>query len=340
MQSAKMALAAVLAWTIARHLHEPQSFIASYAAVFMVGGTIVRSLLEGVLTVATMILGVIVAFVVALVIPSAPLALGVAVFIGMVIGRWHRLGQGGIWVGVVALLMITYGTADDVGYLAFRVVEGVLGAVIGLAVNILVFPPLRLRDGDRAVAGAAKEIADSLRAVAEGLRDGWDAQNAQQWRREAVAVERVVRGAEDAAGTGRESARLNPRVARAEGAAPPDVALGILYEVAEQGRHITKTLAASDDPDDTAPRTGPVFDRELAELLTEVASAVEVYREPVGQREIDHEALRATLRRARDRRAGLAREKPWSDHVPPRDWSAHAALLLAVERALQALLEA
>lgn len=340
-QAAKMAVAAVAAWQIARQVHEPQSFIAPYAAVFMMGGTIFRSLRDAVLQVTTMVLGVLVAFVVAVTIPFAPLALAVAVFVGMVIGRWHRLGQDGIWVGVIALLMITYGTADDAGYLAFRVGEGVLGAVIGLAVNALVLPPLRLREGDRAVTAAAKEIADQLRRVAAGMRAGWSKQNAQHWHREAVAVERAVRAAEEADGDGRESARLNPRAAlRGDGAAPKDSVLGALYEVAEQARHITKTLVTSDDPDNTTPRTGPVFDNAFAGLLEDLATALDAYREPEAQRRIDREPLRAALRRAREQRAALARQAPWPDHVPPEDWSAHAALLLAAERALLALLEA
>lgn len=336
-----MAVAAVAAWQIARQVHEPQSFIAPYAAVFMIGSTVFRSLRDAVLQVTTMMLGVLVAYAVARTIPSPPAALAVAVFAGMLIGRWHRLGQDGIWVGVIALLMVTYGTADNAEYLAVRVGEGVLGAAIGVAVNVLVLPPLRLREGDRAVTAAAKEIAGQLRAVATGLRAGWRIQDAQRWHREAVAVERAVRAADEADGDGRESARFNPRAAaRRDRVERTDSVLGVLYDVAEQVRHITKTLVSSADPDDTAPRTEPVFDHEFAELLDDVATALDAYQEPVEERRIDREPLRAALSRARGRRSALARQTPWSDHVPPEDWSAHAALLLAVERALLALLGA
>ena len=109
----------------------------------------------------------------------------------------------------------------------------------------------------------------------------------------------------------------------------------MLYEVAEQACHITKILVASDDPDDTAPRTGPVFDRSFADLLDEVAAAVAAYRKP----DTDPATPRAALDRARHRRAALARQTPWPEHLPPEDWSAHAALLLAAEHALLALVD-
>ncbi|HEX2131113.1 MAG TPA: hypothetical protein VHH15_06095 [Actinophytocola sp.] len=269
------------------------------------------------------------------------MALGVAVFVGMVIGRWHRLGSSGIWVGVVALLMITYGTADEPSYLVSRIGESLLGAVIGVAVNVLVFPPMRLREGDQAVVTAATEIVDLLRRVAGGLRDGWELDEARQWHREAVALDRAVREADDATSRGRESTWFNPRVLvwrhRPE---PRNSVLAVLYDVSEQARHLTKVLVASADPDDTVPRTDAVFDHPFAGVLDEVASAVDALRESPAECPVDRDALRETLRRVRDLRAALARKAPWPDYLPPEDWSAHAALVLAAERAVLALLSA
>jgi uncharacterized membrane protein YgaE (UPF0421/DUF939 family) len=340
-QAAKMAVAAVAAWLIAREFYEPQSFIAPYAAVFMVGGTVFRSLNDAALQVFTVTLGVVLAFGVVMVIPFGPAALGVAVFVGMVIGRWQRLGSTGIWVGVVALLMVTYGTADEPTFLVSRIGESVLGAVIGVAVNVLVFPPMRLREGDQAVEAAAGEIVGLLGRIASGLREkGWDLDAAQQWHREAIALDRAVREADDATSRARESTWFNPRVLmryrrRPE---PRNAALNVLYDIAEQARHLTKVLVASADPDDTAPRTGPAFDRPFADVIDELATEIDSIRNNPSDFEVDHDALRETLRRVRDLRAALARQAPWPDHLPPEDWSAHAALVLAAERAVLALL--
>ncbi|GAB3429316.1 FUSC family protein [Actinophytocola sediminis] len=336
-QAAKMAIAAVVAWLVARLTEDPQSFIAPYAAVFTIGGTVYRSLFDAARQVATLVLGVVVAFVVVLLVPWPPAALAVAVFAGMVVGRWHRLGNDGIWVGIVALLMVTYGTADDAGFLVYRIGEAVLGVVVGIAVNVLVLPPMHLRAAGRAVAGVSAEIEELLRSVADGLRDGWDQHDARRWSRRARAVETTVRTAEETAGDGRESTRFNPRWLWSRDTHPSteDSALTVLYDVAKQTQHITETLVVSDDPDNTAPRTERAFDEMFAVLVTELARAVSTYRRPARDRELDRDALHGALRYAGERRAALAHRRP--DQELPADWSAHAAALLAAERALQVL---
>jgi uncharacterized membrane protein YgaE (UPF0421/DUF939 family) len=336
-----MALAAVLAWSIALLFDKTQPFIAAYAAVFMMSGTVYRSLLDATRQVTTVVLGVLVAFGASMVIPWPPAELGVAVFVGMVIGRWHRLGREGIWVGVVALLMVTYGAADDASYLALRVAEALFGAVVGLAVNALVLPPLQLRDARRAVADVSGEIAELLESVAAGLREGWDENDAHRWRRAGRQLGTAVRRAEETIGHSRESMRLNSR--RLWSRAPYPVVeqrgLHTLYEITQHIQHLTETLVTAAEPDNTLPTTGSAFDEQLATLLDTLAEAVRVYREPHTRR-LNHPALAGALDHARDRRAALARLVPWGDLEPPKDWSTHAAAMLAVERALRTLLDA
>jgi uncharacterized membrane protein YccC len=340
-QAAKMALAAVVAWSVALLFDRQQPFIAAYAAVFMMSGTVYRSLLDGVRQVTTVILGVLVAFGAVLVIPWPPAELGAAVFVGMVIGRWHRLGRDGIWVGVVALLMVTYGTADDTSYLALRVAEALLGATVGVAVNALILPPLTLRDAGRAVAAVSGEIAELLESITRGLRDGWDEGDARRWRRTGRQLGTAVRHAEEAVGHGRESMRLNPRRLWSPAARPvvEQREPRTLYEITQHVQQLTEALFTAAEPDNALPTTGSAFDTQLAALLDTLAEAVRVYREP-DTRSLDRPALATALDRARDRRAALAGLVPWPDHEPPKDWSTHAAVMLAVERALRTLLDA
>ncbi len=339
-QAAKMAVAAVLAWSVARWFDETQSFIAAYAAVFMMSRTVYRSLLDAARQVTTVVLGVLVAFGAVSVMPWPTAELAVAVFAGMVIGRWHRLGRDGIWVGVVALLMVTYGTADDGSYLTLRVAEALLGAVLGIAVNALIFPPLHLREAGRAVGAVSGEIVDLLESITAGLRDRWDERDARRWRRGARALGAAVRRAEDAVGQGHESMLLNPRRlwSRAVHPAAEGRALGTLNEVAAHLQPLTETLVTAAEPDNTVPRTGEVFDALLADLLTTLSASVGCYREPPHACRPEREVLLEALDHARDRRAALARLVPWPDHEPPKDWSSHAAAVLAIEQAFRALL--
>lgn len=342
-QAAKMAVAAVVAWSVARLFDETQSFIAAYSAVFMMSGTVYRSLCDAARQVGTVVLGVLVAFGAAALTPWPTAELAVAVFAGMVVGRWHRLGRDGIWVGVIALLMVTYGAAGDPAFLALRVAEVLFGATVGAVVNALVMPPLYLRQAGDAVARLSGEIAELLDSMAEGLAGDWDEYDARRWRTVARQLEAAVRNAEEAVGEGRESMLFNLRSVWSRETRPvvQGEALSTLYEVAEQLRQLTQTLVTAEEPDNEVPETGRVFNESLAELLTVLAGAVRAHH----ARDLDRETLTAALDRARARRAALARLGPWPapevpDQDPPKDWSSHAAAVLAAERALRALLDA
>lgn len=337
-QAGKAAVAAAVAYLVARQVHAPQSFMAPYAAVFMMTETVYRSFTEAGRIVATLVLGVVLAFVTITVIPDVAIALPVAVFVGTAIGRWHRLGDSGIWVGVTALLMLAYGTADDAGYLLYRAIEGVLGAAVGLVVNMFVLPPLHLRSGRGAVEEVAAELDELIRAIADGLRADWDDGDARGWRRRARELEHAVRRAEDAHGRTRESTRYNPRWALRH--RRPDLRaqsrdLGTLYEIARQVQHITEALVAASTG--AAPIAGEWFTRSYAELLAALAPAVAAYRD--GRLPADTSDVADALARGRRRRRELVDVGLVADDGVRIDWSTQAALLLAVERACDVVLD-
>lgn len=332
LQAGKAAVAAAVAYLVAREVHAPQSFMAPYAAVFMMSETVYRSFAEAARTVATLVLGVLLAFVTVTVIPNVAVALPVAVFVGAALGRWHRLGESGIWIGVTALLMLAYGTAGDAGYLQYRVIEGVLGAGIGLAVNMFVLPPLHLRAGRQAVEDVAEELEELLHAIADGLRGDWDQGNARLWQRRARELENVVRRAEDARGRGRESTKYNPRwlLRRRGETVEGQRDLGRLYDVARQVQHITETLLAA--ATGSAPVAGGWFTGGYAELLDALADAVSSADSSAGE-------VADARGRSRARRRELVERGEVAANGVRLDWSTEAALLLAVERACDAVLE-
>ncbi|MBB4904990.1 FUSC family protein [Actinophytocola algeriensis] len=338
LQAGKAAVAAAIAYLVARQVHAPQSFMAPYAAVFMMSETVYRSFAEAVRTVATLVLGVLLAFVTITVIPNVAIALPVAVFVGAAMGQWHRLGDSGIWIGVTALLMLAYGTAGNADYLQYRVIEGVLGAVIGLAVNMFVLPPLHLRAGRQAVEDVAAELEDLLHAVADGLRRDWDDGHARLWQRRARQLEDVVRGAEHARGRGRESTRYNPRWLLRRGRETDDgtQSLGSLYEVARQVQHITEALHAA--AAGNAPVAGEWFTGSYAELLDALAAAVSTHHDAETTRASPCSVAEARDR-SRSRRRELVERGELAKDGVRLDWSTQATLLLAVERACDAVLD-
>ncbi|UQS26914.1 FUSC family protein [Amycolatopsis thermalba] len=277
-QALKMALAAVLAWLVARLvIPSPQSFIAPYAAVFLMTATVYRSLTNAAQQTAALLLGLAVAYAAAHLIPQPVLALAAAVFVGMLLGQWHRFGSSGIWVGVTALLMISYGTAGNLLYLAERMAESVLGAAIGLAVNTVILPPVHLRHTRDAVTALAAEVRDLLRSIAGDLRDEWDSDTASRWLRHARRLDSTVRKADEAVSWGRESVRFNIRwlVHRRRGRSPLpssfESPLSVLTEVSEQVKRITEALLTAAQQDEADREFTPGYARLLGQLAGAVA---------------------------------------------------------------------
>lgn len=336
-----MAAAAVLAWLIAERVHAPQSFIAPYTAVFLMTETVYRSATEALRQVSSVVLGVLLAFVVISFVPNTAVALAVAVFVGMLIGVWRGFGDNGIWVGVTALLMLTYGTANDPGYLVYRVVEGLIGAGAGLAVEFFVLPPVRLREPRHAVRSVSAELSALLERMSAGLREGWQREDAERWRWLARDAEAGIRDAEATAAKARESTKLNPRwrlLRTRRRAEPPrtyEVSLRALREVTKQLQHITDTLVSAADPDSTAPRPDPAADRSLAGLLDALATVIAGYRDAPQRGPENLDAVRAQLDAARRGPSMLGEYEA----EPAEDRAVPAALLLSLERALRALID-
>ncbi|NKQ57427.1 FUSC family protein [Amycolatopsis sp. K13G38] len=283
LQAAKMAIAAVLAWLLTRLLPSPQSFIAPYAAVFLIAGTVYRSLANAITQTVTVMLGLVLAYLAFSALPWQPVALGVAVFVGMLVGSWHRLGANGMWVGVTALLMITAGTADHGHYLLERLAETAVGAVVGLAVNVLLLPPVHLRGARHAVRSLAGEIDELLQSLAADFDSDWDADTAWTWLHRASALDDAVRKAEDALSRGHESVRFNPRLLLHPGMRrpAPEPSLRVLREVSRQVQRITEALAtASLDEDEFDPE----FLAGLGSLLEQLAKAMSYYERSLDER--------------------------------------------------------
>ncbi|WP_244461402.1 FUSC family protein [Rhodococcus sp. ZPP] len=172
-QAVKAATAAVLAWVLAAMVFAlPQPFLAPYAAVFMIEATVSRSLRVAAEQLAAVSLGVVLAAAVGALVDSITVGVGIAVLMGLLLGRWRRLGSSGIWVAVTALLMVTYGAAEDPDVLGLRIVEIALGAATGVAVNALFLPPLYVKRSQRAVTGVGVTAANLLAEVPEELRAG------------------------------------------------------------------------------------------------------------------------------------------------------------------------
>jgi uncharacterized membrane protein YccC len=228
--------------------------------------------------VAGFVLGAVLSIPVALVLGPSIAGIAVVVPAGVVIGSWRRLGGQSTQVTFTALFVLLIGGYQPLRYLTPRLIDVGIGVVIGLAVNVLVFPPLQLRPAEHAVRHWGDAIATALDDLAGAAAGRYSP--GVSWPLHEQQLSGAAEQARAAARNARESLRWNPR-ARVERAVPrPDgVVLDSLEELTARTRAIARVLldAAAGDEQRGVPAsfgesyaallrmlTGPV--RQLADM--------------------------------------------------------------------------
>nr|WP_055572157.1 aromatic acid exporter family protein [Streptomyces prasinopilosus] len=280
-QAGKGALAAWVAWAVMGWwLEAPMAFVAPWVAVVLVESTVYRSVAHGLQQLAAIGVGTALATAVALLLNSTMAAMALVLPVALLLGQWQRLGSQGVYAATGALFVLTGGEVTVAGSAA-RVLEAVFGAAVGVAVNVLIRPPVYLRDARAALEDATREAYELLGAVADGLSTGtWDAHAAGDWHVRALRLGRLVDQARSAIGWGRESMRVNPLVRRKRAHALPGEAytdaVDVLDYVAVHTAGVTRTVWETADGEE-AGRPAPEVTRAYAEFLRHTARAVRLY---------------------------------------------------------------
>ncbi|MFF5897025.1 aromatic acid exporter family protein [Streptomyces argenteolus] len=210
-QALKAAGAAMLAWALAAFwIESPMALMAPWTALVLVDSTVYRSLRAGVRQLGVISVGAIWASLAMYVTNGSTLpAMAISLPWLMLIAGYRRLGAHGIYGATTALFVIAYGAYQpwQVGH---RLLETLIGAVIGLSVNAFVLPPVRI-DGVRANLHAlAVECGNLLQAMGDGLEHSWGAARAEVWEDQARRLHRGVQAVARARNRAAESSRLNP----------------------------------------------------------------------------------------------------------------------------------
>lgn len=342
LQVAKTALATALGYQLGTVTHSPFPVFAALAALLVVQVTVYDSVTRGLQRIVGVVLGVLVAFAVARVFGLHAWTVGVVVLLAIALGRVLHLGEGGaVQVPVSALLVLTVGSTSR--YAVDRVVESVLGAAVGIVVNVVLAPPTRTRDAGQRVLDLARAQAAVLADAGAGLaRDRWE-DAAQGWLDAARRLDPLVRTTREAVERGRTSLRLNPRGQRlAPAAERRRVALQALEHAAVQVRGVARTLLDSAQDAELGasgqPTPGPAREA-LGAALRAVGGALTAYGEVAAEpaaRETgeEAEALRDRLAEAHeavDIAVEAARALPtWAQGT----WLAHGSIITDLDRLL------
>ncbi|WP_063759897.1 FUSC family protein [Streptomyces sclerotialus] len=278
-QALKMAGAAIAAWALAGWwLKAPLALMAPWTALALVDATVYRSLRSGLQQISVIVVGAVWAsLAMALADGSTLGAMLIALPVLALVGTYRRFGAQGIYGSTTALFVITYGaySLNEVGH---RLLETCIGAVIGITVNALVFPPVHLRNVRDQLQRLPRDSADLLRHMSEGLREDWGTAEAEEWRDRARRLQPILRSLADARQWTNESLRLNPawNLRRSGPHPPPESEDSRWHEIAEHLAVIARTLSRSVDEENPLARPDPAFlgrYADLADWTAEVCAA-------------------------------------------------------------------
>ena len=330
-------LAAVLSFVAADALDTSSSpVLAPLTALLVVHLTMYETLANGRERIVSVVAGVLVALLFASLTGLNWWSLGLVVAVSLVLGRLLRLGPHLPEVPISAMLVLAVGGAEPVAL--GRVVETLVGAVVGVLVNLVIAPPLYIQPASDAIDELAERMASFCDDLAAALRMEWSRQTAARQLSTARLLGQDVARADRHLARTEESARLNPRGRQARDVQPRLRSTLTALEHVQVGlRSLSRVLLDRTFfvPEDQADRAhAPEARAALAEVLTVVATALRRTSRPSsapgdGTPEDDIEATLQGLKSSRDRLAARLMVDP---AVDPAAWAQHGALLDAVDR--------
>jgi hypothetical protein len=218
-RTAKTTLAVVASYLIAEVLHvSDHPVVAPLTALLVVQLTLYRTFAHGIGQVGGVLAGVVVAVGVANLAGFTWWSLGAVVAVSLIVGRLLRLGPHLFEVPISAMLVLEVGGGEAVA--AARILEALIGATVGIAVSVLIAPPLYLQPAGAAIGDLADRMAGFSRGFAAGLRGPWSRAASHHWLEQAREVAGEVARAERTVSRAEESARFNPRGQRTRDARP------------------------------------------------------------------------------------------------------------------------
>ncbi|ATL27535.1 FUSC family protein [Streptomyces formicae] len=272
-QALKAAAAALIAWAVAGWWWgAPLAILAPWTAVVLVHHTVYRSLRSAGQQFVVVATGTLVAAAAAALTRDAMAALALAMPVTVLIGTYGRFGDQGWYAPTAALFVLTYGSYAPVEIL-HRLLETLLGAVIGVLVNALVLPPVHTGGAWRLRTRVPADCAGLLREVADGIEHGYDAADAEDWHGRALGLGATVAELRSARRHADESRRLNPgrRMRRSPPGPPP---VDVPWDrVADQLAAALRSLAETAHEN---PRFAAPTEQALGALATLLRSAADV----------------------------------------------------------------
>ncbi|MFB3978085.1 FUSC family protein [Microbacterium proteolyticum] len=275
----KTAGAAALAWYLAPLVPFAQNEYSYYAPLGVLVSmypTIARSAFSGLQTLIGLAVGIGLGLgAQALVGAGMPRIIAVAAVVGLgvLLAGLRSLGSGREWVAIAGLFVLLLGGADPDGYSSSYLITVAFGVLVGVVVNLVVIPPLHLRQAEDRLVALRAGLGDALREMADALAGyAFDPEPARAAARRLADALADVREEVELAD---ESRRYNPRGRRSS--LPRDAhqrRLEALAVAAEATRELTAAVAELTEADDVDERLPTDVRHSLATTIRAVAGMV------------------------------------------------------------------
>ncbi|AUY47965.1 aromatic acid exporter family protein [Streptomyces sp. CB01881] len=342
-QTIRATVAATLSYAVATRLSsEPAPLTAPLTALLVVQVTVYSTLTTSIRRVNSVVVGVLIAIGFSSVVGLSWWSLGLIILASLTIGRFVRVDEFVQEVAISAMLIL--GVSQVTSQAWDRVLETLIGAVVGLLFNLVFAPPVWVDTAGESIEDLARRARHLLNGIAEELGRPTPVERAAERLHEARRLDQAIADVDGALRQAEDSLRLNPRIS--EGLLSRLV-LRTGLDTLEICVVVIRVLARS--LTDLAKRRAPgeqLFPAEVAvaleELLAHVGGALVSFAVLVTT-QVSHNAeeaeqrLTAELAAAWASRENVAQLLLRQVQQHPEAWQLHGALLAEVDRILDEL---
>ncbi|WP_399893677.1 aromatic acid exporter family protein [Streptomyces sp. BBFR51] len=338
-QALRSAAAASIAYVIAVRLTPDKSaapLTAPLTALLVVQVTLYATLKMSIRRVNAVVAGVLVAIAFSQLVGLSWWSLALLIVAALGVGHLVRAHEFTAEVAISAMLVLGVTSHGSLAWA--RVVETLIGAIVGLVFNLILAPPVWVEQAGESIVGLARQVRQLMLRMGEEAADSTPFHEAAARLHEARRLDHDIGEVDEDLRQAEDSLRFNPRVRE-----------GLLHRVVLRTgldtleictvvmRVLARTftdLAKEREPEPLfPPETGATIQQLLSEIADAVVSfSVLVTTSASDDAESAEERLSTELRQAaatRDRLAVLLLEEVRRDE---RQWQLRGAVLAEVNR--------
>ncbi|NWF25391.1 FUSC family protein [Streptomyces sp. PKU-EA00015] len=342
-QTLRSTAAATISYVVALYAVDSTAppLTAPLTALLVVQVTLYSTLTTGVRRVNSVVVGVLIAIGFSVLVGLSWWSLGLIILASLVVGHFVRVDEFVPEVAISAMLVLGVTQVADTAW--DRVLETLIGAVVGLLFNVVFVPPVWVETAGDSIEDLARRMRRLLLLIGEELTRPTHVERAAARLHEARRLDNDVADVDAALRQAEDSLRLNPRVKE-----------GLLHRIVlrtgldtlEICAVVLRVLARTITDLAKERRDEALFTHEvgvaLQELLGHVADtlvsfAVLVTTTTSGSADAAEARLTGELAAARTSRDNAADLLLQGMQEVPRHWQLYGALLTEIDRILDEL---